>query len=67
MGSIPAAAESLGRQGIFVWDGDFYATGLIEALGKAETGGILRIGLVHYNTAGEVDRVLDAVDAVRAA
>ena len=62
-----AAAESLGRQGIFVWDGDFYATGLIEALGKAETGGILRIGLVHYNTAGEVDRVLDAVDRLRAA
>ena len=39
--------------------------GLIEALGKAETGGILRIGLVHYNTAGEVDRVLDAVDRLR--
>jgi cysteine desulfurase family protein (TIGR01976 family) len=58
------AAERLGRQGIYVWDGDFYATSLIEALGKAETGGILRIGLVHYNTADEVDRVVEAVEAL---
>ncbi len=58
------AAERLGRQGIYVWDGDFYATGLIERLGRAETGGILRIGLVHYNTPGEVDRVVDAVEAL---
>ena len=59
-----AAAEALGRQGIFVWDGDFYATGLIERLGKAETGGVLRLGLVHYNTAGEVDRTLEALEAL---
>ncbi len=58
------AATALGRQGIYVWDGDFYATGLIEALGKAETGGILRIGLVHYNTAAEVDRTLAALEAI---
>jgi cysteine desulfurase family protein (TIGR01976 family) len=57
-----AAAEDLGRHGVFVWDGDFYATGLIERLGRAETGGVLRIGLVHYNTAAEVDRVVAAVD-----
>ena len=57
-----AAAEALGRQGIYVWDGDFYATGLIERLGKAETGGVLRLGLVHYNTAEEVDRTLEAVE-----
>jgi cysteine desulfurase family protein (TIGR01976 family) len=59
-----AAAEALGRQGIFVWDGDFYATGLIERLGKAETGGVLRLGLVHYNTADEVDRTLQALEAM---
>ena len=57
-----AAAEELGRRGIFVWDGDFYATGLIERLGKADGGGVLRLGLVHYNTAGEVDRVLEEVE-----
>jgi cysteine desulfurase family protein (TIGR01976 family) len=55
------AAEHLGRAGIFVWDGDFYATGLIERLGKAEHGGVLRLGLVHYNTAAEVDRTLEAL------
>jgi cysteine desulfurase family protein (TIGR01976 family) len=62
-----AAAEALGRDGIYVWDGDFYATGLIERLGKAESGGVLRIGLVHYNTADEVDRVLAALERIAAA
>jgi cysteine desulfurase family protein (TIGR01976 family) len=56
-----AAAEALGRDGIYVWDGDFYATSLIERLGKADAGGVLRIGLVHYNTAAEVDRTLEAL------
>jgi cysteine desulfurase family protein (TIGR01976 family) len=59
-----AAAEALGRQGVFVWDGDFYATGLIERLGKAESGGVLRLGLVHYNTAAEVDRALEALESI---
>ena len=54
------------RQGIFAWDGDFYATGLIERLGKTESGGVLRLGLVHYNTAGEVDRVLEALGRIAA-
>jgi cysteine desulfurase family protein (TIGR01976 family) len=59
-----AAAEALGRAGIYVWDGDFYATGLIERLGKAEVGGVLRLGLVHYNSAAEVDRTLEAVERI---
>ena len=54
------------RKGIFVWDGDFYATGLIERLGKAEVGGVLRLGLVHYNTADEVDRTLEALERIAA-
>ena len=53
--------------GIYVWDGDFYATGLIERLGKAATGGVLRLGLVHYNTAAEVDRTLEAVESIATA
>lgn len=57
-----AAAEALGREGIATWDGDFYARALIERLGLAEAGGVLRAGLVHYNTAAEVDRFLDAVE-----
>jgi cysteine desulfurase family protein (TIGR01976 family) len=56
-----AAAQALWHEGIYVWDGDFYATGLIERLGLAESGGVVRIGLTHYNTAEEVDRVVGAL------
>jgi cysteine desulfurase family protein (TIGR01976 family) len=57
-----AAAEAMARDGIFVWDGDFYATGLVERLGRATEGGVVRLGLVHYNTDAEVDRALEAVE-----
>jgi selenocysteine lyase/cysteine desulfurase len=50
--------------GIATWDGDFYATGLIERLGMAGSGGLLRIGLVHYNTADEVDRLLESLERI---
>src|SRR5664279_566812 len=61
-GTTPrAAAEALGRRGITAWDGDFYAQGLIERLGQAETGGVLRLGIVHYNTAAEIDRLVEAL------
>jgi selenocysteine lyase/cysteine desulfurase len=56
-----AISEALGRDGIATWDGDFYATGLIYRLGLAEKGGVVRIGLTHYNTADEVDRVVAAI------
>jgi cysteine desulfurase family protein (TIGR01976 family) len=59
-------AERLGAEGIAVWDGDFYATGLIERLGLLESGGVVRVGLTHYNTAGEVDRLLDALERIAA-
>ena len=61
-----AAAEALGRRGIATWDGDFYAMSLVERLGLADSGGLLRIGIVHYNTAAEVDRVLAAVGEIAA-
>jgi selenocysteine lyase/cysteine desulfurase len=51
------AATRLGDRGIATWWGDFYAMGLIERLGLAPEG-VLRIGLAHYNTAAEVDRLL---------
>ncbi|MGH2513145.1 MAG: aminotransferase class V-fold PLP-dependent enzyme, partial [Candidatus Limnocylindrales bacterium] len=60
------AAEALGRQGITAWDGDFYAQALIERLGLFETGGVLRIGLTHYNTAAEINRLLDALGRIAA-
>jgi cysteine desulfurase family protein (TIGR01976 family) len=64
-GTTPrAAAEALGQQGMFTWDGDFYAQALIERLGLFETGGVLRLGLVHYNTPAEIDRLLEALERI---
>jgi cysteine desulfurase family protein (TIGR01976 family) len=54
-------AEFLGEHGIFTWDGNYYALNLTERLGVESSGGMLRIGLVHYNTAEEVDRLLAAI------
>jgi selenocysteine lyase/cysteine desulfurase len=54
-------AKFLGDRGIFTWDGNYYALNLTERLGVEKTGGLLRIGLVHYNTAEEVGRLLDAM------
>jgi cysteine desulfurase family protein (TIGR01976 family) len=51
-------ATKLGERGIFCWDGNYYALTLMERLGLEEHGGALRIGLAHYNTAQEVDRLL---------
>jgi cysteine desulfurase family protein (TIGR01976 family) len=53
-------AERLGRAGIFVWAGNYYALQLTETLGL-EPDGMVRLGLVHYNTTEEVDRTLAAV------
>lgn len=50
-------AEYLGQRGIFVWHGNFYALPLTEALGL-EPDGLVRIGLLHYNTEEEVGRLL---------
>ena len=54
-------ASKLGDRGFFVWDGNYYALNLSERLGVENLGGMLRIGLVHYNTAEEVDRFLAAL------
>ncbi|MHB8958048.1 MAG: cysteine desulfurase-like protein [Candidatus Limnocylindrales bacterium] len=52
-----AAATALGERGIATWWGDFYAVGPVERLGL-QPEGVLRIGLTHYNTTDEVDRLL---------
>jgi cysteine desulfurase family protein (TIGR01976 family) len=51
-------AAQLAERGICVWDGNYYAINLTERLGVEGRGGMLRIGLAHYNTAEEVDRFL---------
>jgi len=61
-GYSPAeVAARLGQQGIFVWDGHYYALAVMERLGLLESGGLVRIGFVHYNTEAEVNRVIEAL------
>src|SRR5260370_1047005 len=54
-------ATFLGARGIFTWDGNFSARNLSERLGVEQHGGVLRVGLAHYNTAREVARLLAAL------
>jgi hypothetical protein len=54
-------AERLGEEGIFVWDGNYYALAVTERLGVEESGGMVRVGIAHYNTLGEVERSLAVV------
>jgi cysteine desulfurase family protein (TIGR01976 family) len=54
-------ATKLGERGFFTWDGNYYALNLTEHLDVEKSGGFLRIGLVHYNTVEEVDRMLSAL------
>ena len=62
-GQVPdALAEELARRQIYVWSGNMYALELTERLGLEEQGGLLRLGLVHYNTAEEIDRLVAALD-----
>jgi selenocysteine lyase/cysteine desulfurase len=61
-GQTPLAlASKLGERGFFTWDGNYYALNLTEDLDVERSGGFLRIGLVHYNTVEEVDRLLEAL------
>jgi len=54
-------ATKLGERGFFTWDGNYYAINLTERLDVEKSGGFLRIGLVHYNTADEVERLVTAL------
>jgi selenocysteine lyase/cysteine desulfurase len=55
-------ARALAAEGIFTWNGNFYALSISERLGVEASGGLLRIGLAHYNTLDEVDRCLRVLD-----
>jgi selenocysteine lyase/cysteine desulfurase len=67
-GNTPLAlATKLGDRGFFTWDGNYYALNLTERLDVEKTGGFLRIGVVHYNTIEEVDRLLGALREIVAA
>lgn len=52
-----AVAEALGREGIYAWDGNYYALAVTERLGLEGAGGMVRVGLAHYNTSQEIERL----------
>jgi cysteine desulfurase family protein (TIGR01976 family) len=56
-------AERLAQRDIAVWDGNYYAVEVMERLGLGDDGAV-RAGFVHYNTAAEVDRLLEALEAM---
>lgn len=56
-------AAKLGQLGLFVWHGNYYALPLTERLGL-EPDGMIRVGIVHYNTLAEVDRLLAALQGL---
>jgi selenocysteine lyase/cysteine desulfurase len=56
-------ASRLGERGFAVWHGNYYALEVMKRLGLEESGGAVRVGIVHYNTADEVDRLLAALEA----
>ena len=64
-GSTPRqVALELGKRGIAAWDGDYYAYELIRALGLGESGGMVRVGFVHYNEPDEIERLAQALSEI---
>jgi cysteine desulfurase family protein (TIGR01976 family) len=54
-------AEKLAEKGIYVWDGNYYALAVTERLGLEQSGGMVRVGPVHYNTLDEIERLKSAL------
>ena len=54
-------AEELAKEGINVWDGNYYALAITERLGLEQSGGMVRVGPVHYNTVEEIERFGEAL------
>jgi len=61
-----AIAAHLAARDIYTWAGNVYALNLSERLGLEERGGFLRMGVIHYNTIEEIDRVVVALDELQA-
>jgi cysteine desulfurase family protein (TIGR01976 family) len=58
-------AKRLDRRNIFLWDGHFYAVEAIERLGLMRQGGVVRIGLCHYNTMEEIGILLEEISKMQ--
>lgn len=57
-------AERLADEGFYVWDGNYYALAVTERLELEESGGMLRVGAVHYNTLDEISRLREALHKI---
>jgi cysteine desulfurase family protein (TIGR01976 family) len=57
-------AESLARKNIYVWDGNYYALAITERLGLETSGGMVRVGPVHYNTLDEIEKLKLALQSL---
>jgi cysteine desulfurase family protein (TIGR01976 family) len=56
-----ALAQGFAKDNIFVWSGHNYAIEPVGRMGLMDKGGVLRIGLAHYNTEAEVDALLSSL------
>ena len=59
-------AEELDKENIFVWDGNYYALAVTERLGLEQSGGMVRVGPVHYNTVKEIERFGEVLGKIAA-
>jgi len=68
LGAMPPrrVAEALATEGIYVWDGNYYAIAVTERLGLEQSGGMVRVGAAHYNTQAEIERFQEALRRVSA-
>ncbi len=57
-------AKTLGEHNICVWNGHFYALGLVRQLGLEHNGGVVRIGFMHYNTKAEIDKLFEVLSSL---
>ena len=57
-----AVSEFFGEHHVCIWDGHFYAQGLIEQLGLSESGGVVRVGCMHYNSLDEIEKFFVLLD-----
>ena len=65
-GHAPSEVQSiLGERGIYTWAGHYYALEVLRRLGRLDSGGLLRVGFLHYNTIEEVDRLLEVLEGLR--
>ena len=57
-------AKGFAAENMFVWSGHNYAIEPVDRMGLLDKGGVLRVGLAHYNTAAEVDSFLSALTRI---